>query len=195
MTVSVTPGQENECTHAVRVLDGIRVRRLRGRPRQRPCCVAGDKGYSSRAIRTWLRCKKVRAVIPERKDQIRHRRSRPLAFDAERYKRRNVVERAVGWIKERRRIATRFEKLATHFVAMLQLAMIQQHLNRYLSDAAYGGVVVEADLLGRAVTRRAWSPRRGRLAGVACEHSGQEPRTEYRTRVRGRRLLARAKSF
>lgn len=98
--------------------------------------VDSDKGYSSQAICAWLRSKKVRPLIPERNDQLRHHKGRPFAFDATRTKRRNVAERAVGWIKERRRIATHSKKLATPFVAMLQLAMIQQHMNRSLSDKA-----------------------------------------------------------
>jgi transposase len=118
------------------VLDGIRITRLRGRPRQRPTAVAGDKGYSSRAIRAWLRAKKVQALIPERRDQIVHRKGRPLKFDRVAYRRRNVIERAVGWLKECRRLATRFEKLATQFHAMLKLAMIEQHMHRYLSNTA-----------------------------------------------------------
>src|SRR5690606_16520300 len=60
LTLELSAGQENECPHATSVLDGVRITRLRGRPRQRPAAVAGDKGYSSRAIRAWLRAKKVR---------------------------------------------------------------------------------------------------------------------------------------
>jgi transposase len=115
------------------VLEGVRITRLRGRPRCRPSAVAGDKGYSSRAIRAWLRRHRIQAVIPERKDQIAHRKGRPPKFDHKLYCRRNVVERAVGWLKECRRLATRFEKLAVQFAAMLSLAMIRQHLNRHLS--------------------------------------------------------------
>jgi len=51
-----------------------------------------------------------------------------MAFDREAYRRRNVVERCVGWLKEWRRIATRFEKLALNFLAMLKLAIIEQYL-------------------------------------------------------------------
>ncbi len=136
LTLELSAGQENECTHATSVLDGVRITRLRGRPRQRPAAVAGDKGYSSRAIRAWLRAKKVRAAIPERRDQIAHRKGRPRKFDRAAYRRRNVIERAVGWLKECRRLATRFEKLATQFLAMLKLAMIEQHMQRYLSNTA-----------------------------------------------------------
>ena len=41
---------------------------------------------------------------------------------------RSVVEQCVGWLKEFRRIGTRFEKLAVNFHGMLQLAMIRRYL-------------------------------------------------------------------
>ncbi|MFI6357737.1 transposase [Streptomyces sp. NPDC050743] len=47
-----------------------------GRPRVRPAHVLGDKGYSSRAIRTWLRRHGISHTIPERADQVRNRLNR-----------------------------------------------------------------------------------------------------------------------
>lgn len=44
-----------------------------GRPRTRPSHVIGDKGYSSKAIRTWLRRQGIAHTIPERADQVRNR--------------------------------------------------------------------------------------------------------------------------
>lgn len=91
--------------------------------------MAGDKGYSYARIRRWLRRHRVKAVIPWRKDQrARRRRGRPPAFDREAYRRRNVVERCVGWLKECRSVATRADKLAVNFEAMVKLAMIQRYL-------------------------------------------------------------------
>jgi transposase len=52
-------------------------------------------------------------------------RGRPLRFDKDLYRRRNVVERCVGWLKECRAVATRFEKLAHHYLGMVKMAMIQ----------------------------------------------------------------------
>ena len=56
-------------------------------------------------------------------------------FNAKVYRERNRIERLIGWLKECRRIATRFEKLALNFVAMIKLAMIRRCL-RLLSDRA-----------------------------------------------------------
>jgi transposase len=81
-------------------MEAIRVPRMGpGRPRVRPSRVLGDKGYSSRAIRSWLRRRGISHTIPERADQVRNRLNRgsrggrPPAFDRDAYKRRNVVER------------------------------------------------------------------------------------------------------
>ena len=67
-----------------------------------------------------------KAVIPTRKDQRRNPR-----FDREAYRRRNVVERCIGWLKECRRLATRHEKLAVNFLAMVKLAMIRRCFKVY----------------------------------------------------------------
>ena len=121
--------------HFDEVLDAIRIPRSVGRPRQRPHALAGDKGYSYQRVRAWLRKKGIRAVIPQRKDQIRSHKGRPLSFRREDYRKRNVIERAVGWLKERRRIATRYEKLALRFRAMLHLAMLECGLHRFANTA------------------------------------------------------------
>ncbi len=96
--------------------------------RRRPGRVAGDKGYSYPRIREWLRRHRIGAVIPQRSDQSARHRGRPLAFDKEAYRRRSVIERCIGWLKECRRIGTRFEKLALNFLAMIKLAIIRRYL-------------------------------------------------------------------
>ena len=55
---------------------------------------------------------------------------RPPTCDDTKYTRRNVVERCVGRLKECRRIATRFEKKASHYKAMLKWAFIGEYLKR-----------------------------------------------------------------
>lgn len=115
-------------------MDAVRIPQEVGRPACRPERLAGDKAYSMPRIRKWLRLHAIEAVIPQRSDQIAHQHGRPLAFDRETYRQRNVVERCVNWLKECRRIATRYEKLAVNFLAMLRLAMIQRYMKLALSD-------------------------------------------------------------
>ncbi len=101
-----------------------------GRPRSRPSTVIADKAYSHPSTRQGLRRKGIRAVIPQRRDQIAHRRAkgsrggRPPAFDPQTYKRRNVVERAFGRLKQWRGIATRSDKHALNYRAGIILGAI-----------------------------------------------------------------------
>lgn len=48
-------------------------------------------------------------------------------FDRAAYRRRNIVERCVGWLEAARGFATRFGKLATRFLGMLKLAMLGRY--------------------------------------------------------------------
>lgn len=114
-------------------MNAVRIPQSMGRPRTRPSALAGDKGYSCRWIRVWLRQHKIRPVIPRKRNEIRDDR---MAFDKDAYRRRSVVECRIGWLKECRRIATRFEKLAVNFLAMLKLAIIEQYLRYDFSDRA-----------------------------------------------------------
>ena len=122
-SVRVRPGgmcpSGTDCTQFTAVMKAIRVPRLGpGRPRVRPAHVLGDKGSSSRAIRTWLRRRGIAHTIPERADQIRNRPrrgsrgGRQPAFDKQLYKRRNAVERCFNHLKQWRGIATRYDKIA-----------------------------------------------------------------------------------
>jgi len=128
----VTAGQRHESTQVEVVLEGIAVPQRVGRPRKRPRRVAGDKGYSYPRVRHWLRAHGIRPVIPRRSNQKLGRE----AFDKETYRRRSVIEQCVGWLKECRRIGTRFEKLAIHFLAMLKLAIIERCLKLAFSNRA-----------------------------------------------------------
>ncbi|MCX4790328.1 transposase [Streptomyces sp. NBC_01221] len=72
----VTPGQAADSPRFAAVLDRVRIRGPVGRPRTRPGAVAADKAYSSRANRSYLRKRRIQAVIPEKKDQAAHRKKR-----------------------------------------------------------------------------------------------------------------------
>ena len=114
----------------------VAVRCPSGQQRRRPGALAGDKGYSYPRVRQWLRDHGIRSVIPLREDQRAKQYRTDLAFDRKAYKDRNVVERCVGWLKECRRILTRFEKLAVNYLAMIKIAMIERLLRIGLSDRA-----------------------------------------------------------
>ena len=52
------------------------------------------------------------------------------------YRQRNVVERCVGWLKENRRVAVRYEKLAINYLGMIKLAMIQRYVTTQFPNRA-----------------------------------------------------------
>lgn len=104
------------------LLDCLAVPRLGGgRPRTRPDALLADKAYSSRDHRALLRSRHIRTVIPERADQVANRTrrgragGRPVGFDADAYRGRNVVERSYNRFKQWRGLATRYDKLAVIF--------------------------------------------------------------------------------
>jgi len=102
------------------LLEGGAVKRPgRGRPRGRPQRVAGDKGYSYRRVRRYLRRRGIGAIIPTRKDQPRNPH-----FDRAAYRERNRVERLINRLKQFRRVATRYEKRACNYLAMVTIAAI-----------------------------------------------------------------------
>ena len=123
----MTAGQVHESRVLEAAVEAVRLRRPgRGRPRTRPAAVAGDKGDSHPRIRRYLARRGIRAVIPRRSDQ--RPGDRRVKFDREAYRRRNVVERCVGRLRECRRVGTRYEKLAVSYLAVVQVACIRQWL-------------------------------------------------------------------
>lgn len=130
---ALTPANAGETAGLDAALDSVSVPRAgRGRPRKRPAAVAGDKGYDHPSVRRRLARRGVRVVIPRRRPHPHHRakRGRPPGFDPAAYRRRNAVERCVGWLKESRRVATRYEKLAVSYLAVVHVAMIRLYLKR-----------------------------------------------------------------
>jgi transposase len=121
-------------------LEEIHVAGSSGRPRTRPDRVMADKGYPSKANRAWLRDHGIAATIPERDDQIAHRRKkrgRPIDFGDDqkiRYKGRNVVERCFGKLKQWRGIAMRSDKTARNYHAALCLAATLHWLDSTFSN-------------------------------------------------------------
>lgn len=123
-------------------LSEIRVSGARGRPRSRPDRVLADKGYPSKANRAWLREHGIAATIPERGDQIAHRRKkrgRPIDFGDEqraRYRGRNVVERCFSKLKQWRGLAMRSDKTARNYHAGLCLAATLHWLTSTLRSSS-----------------------------------------------------------
>ena len=78
--------------------------------------VVADKGYDANAFVALIHAAGAAAVIPPRSNRIEQR-----VYDRHLYKDRNLVERSFNRLKQFRRIATRYEKLARNFTSMLNL--------------------------------------------------------------------------
>jgi len=112
MAIAVSPGQEHETQRFIPLMEEVIAW-----PEQ-PAKLAGDKAYSADWIRDWLQKHEIEPVIAHRRNETRTR------LDRQSYRRRNVIERCVNSLKWFRRVATRYEKLATHYLGMVTLAII-----------------------------------------------------------------------
>ena len=103
------------------VVDQVAIRTPAGRIRKRPQKVLGDKGCSSKSNRDGLRKRGVAPVIAYKSNE----KGALRPFDSVTYKNRNVIERLFGHLKECRRVATRYEKLAVRYHAFVKIASIR----------------------------------------------------------------------
>jgi len=95
------------------------VRRRSGQLRLRSKRLVADKGYTSQVFRSYLHQKHIRCTIARRSNE---RRRGP--FEKTHYRKRNIIERLINRLKQFRRIATRYEKRASNFSAMITIASI-----------------------------------------------------------------------
>ncbi len=136
LVLVLTTGQAGDSPALPVLLAQLRIPRCGpGRPRTTPVALRGDKAYSAKAHRDALRARGVKVVIPEKTDQQANRKNRgsrggrPVGFDAEDYKNRNVVERAFNKLKNWRGLATRYDKHAQIYRGGMLLASIVLWLN------------------------------------------------------------------
>jgi transposase len=126
LQIVLTPGQTGDCPQAEPLLrailpdsvlkTGAELPPNEGLPRIG--AVLGDKGYDSNDLLAYVASLEAEAVIPSKKNRNEQRE-----IDRELYKDRNKIERFIGWIKHYRRVATRYEKTARNYLAMLHLRL------------------------------------------------------------------------
>ena len=103
----IAPGQAHELPHAIPLLD-----QLPGVPKW----VVGDRGYFSHGCREHIWTTGARPAIPTKRNEEQ------LACPDWAYNNRTIVERLWARLKEWRAVATRYEKTAVSFAAVLCLA-------------------------------------------------------------------------
>lgn len=122
LSFTLSPGQANERLYVAPLL--LQAQAVR-KTRELPTRLAADRGYVSWPLREWLIEQGIKPVIPPKRNQ---RSYLWRASDKKHYRKRNVIERCVGRLKNFRRIGTRYEKLALNFGAMITLAMCVLYL-------------------------------------------------------------------
>ncbi len=101
----MTGGQTHDVTQAEDILDGVLTR-----------AVVADKAYDAASLIEIITQMDASAVIPPREN-----RQEPRAFDMHQYQHRNLIERFFCRLKQFRRIATRYDKLASRFSAFIAI--------------------------------------------------------------------------
>ena len=129
LAIVVTAGQRHESIVFEKLMEKVKIKNKIGRPKQLPKAIAGDKAYSVRRIRKWCKNRRIETVIPPLSKEIV-----VVSYNKILYKQRNVVEKSIGWNKQFRRIATRYEKLAQSFIEMIKLAISVLFLRKYFSN-------------------------------------------------------------
>lgn len=104
----LTAGQAADVTQAGTLIEGVPIE-----------LVVADKGCDSRALVKAIEDRGAEAVIPSLKNRAVQR-----AYDRDRYKDRNLVERFWFKAKQYRRVATRYDKTARNFLAFIHVASI-----------------------------------------------------------------------
>jgi transposase len=134
----LTPGQEHESQSLKVLLEEAneRVCGNDGEPVAWPVQLGGDKGYRADWIDTFLLELGIRPVIPSKENEDRD--ARPVKFDRDAYRNRNIVERLIGWLKESRRIFSRYEKTAKNFRGFIKMAFIQRYLRLLTGEGQLG---------------------------------------------------------
>ena len=112
MHIVLTEGQRHEATVAEQLVDAAK-----------GCLFLADTAYDAQRIRDKISSKGMQAVIRPHPS-----RSCPVGYDKQIYQERHLVEIFFNRIKHFRRIATRYEKTARNFLAMVYLGCIKEWL-------------------------------------------------------------------
>ena len=117
--IVLTKGQSADCVQGPVVAQGFR-----------PRAILADRAYDTEAMLRLARERDAVLVVPSKKN-----RKSPRPLYSRVYRRRNIIERIIGRLKDNRRIATRYEKTDSNFLAFLFLSAIIFNLNPTVNTA------------------------------------------------------------
>ena len=130
----ITCGQRHETRAFIPLLNKVWLQDPETGLKVKPQKLAGDKAYSVRYFRRILRQRGIEPVFPAKRKRSGKVRGRPIKFDRESYRRRSMVEQVIGWLKEFRRVAFRFDRRTNSFEGMIYGALIKTLLASQFSD-------------------------------------------------------------
>jgi transposase len=128
--IHVTSASPAEVTLVEPTLDTIRVpRAARGRPRQKPPRLIGDRGYDSDPLRARLGHRGITVIVPYRVNRV----VRPYedGRHLRRYRHRWIIERTFAWLGSFRRLLVRHERFTSMYRALLVFAAALIALRRF----------------------------------------------------------------
>ena len=111
LAFTVTPGQTGDARLARTLLESL----------PPPALCLADTAYDSDALRGFMVARGTTPVIPNNPTRKRHH-----PFDGHVYRKRNIIERAIGRLKDWRRVHTRYDKLAANFASAVAIATLIQ---------------------------------------------------------------------
>jgi len=121
LVIQLTGANRNDSRQALSLVDAIPLLQGdRGRPRHRPDCVIGDRGYDAEAIRQGLRGRRITPFLAKRNTEHGSGLGRV----------RYVVERTIANIHQNRRLKIRYERRSDIHQAFLTLACMRICWNR-----------------------------------------------------------------
>jgi transposase len=109
LSFTLTGAEQADITQAKPLIEAI----------ETPQAVIADKAYDANALVESIQQAGAEAVIPPRSNRVD-----PRTFDTHRYRARHLIENLFARLKQFRRLATRYDKLAAHFAAFVILASI-----------------------------------------------------------------------
>ena len=107
VALALTPGNVSDITLALPLLQAVIP----------PKRLIADKAYDAQSLRDWLKEQRIIATIPSTAT-----RTVPYPLSRKAYRRRNQIERLFGHLKNWRRVATRYDRLACNYLAAVALA-------------------------------------------------------------------------
>lgn len=125
LSIIVVPANENDSTLYIPTLKNFKIKRLVGRPVNRPSKMTADGMNDTVKIRKYNRKRGIKSNIPvNKRNRKKKKKGRPIKVDQEEYKKKSVIERFYSWIESCKKVFPRYEIKETSYLGVVMLAVI-----------------------------------------------------------------------